>query len=281
LETKPVISEDVKVTQTGGLTFLTFPRFADSSAVKHVISTRLGGVSRESFGSLNLSTQVGDDPLRVAENRELFRHSFGYKPTRLVQAKQIHSDIVLKVGAGDVKSLPVSGPWKEGDALITAEKNVTLMILVADCLPVLFYDPVHQAIGLAHAGWRGTASHIAAKTLLSMGEAYGTQASEVKVALGPCIGACCYEVGEDVKGQFDEIFPWSSEVFQKSFGDRFKLDLAEANVRQLMDLGVSPENLVRSNLCTVEHQDWFYSHRVEASAEKSTGRLGAFLMLVD
>ncbi len=281
METKPALSEDVKAAQTGGLTLLTFPRFADSKSVKHVISTRLGGVSRGVFSSLNLSTQVGDDPLRVSQNRELFRLGAGYAKTRLVQAKQIHSDIVLKVGAGDVKSLPVSGPWKEGDALITAEKNVTLMILVADCLPVLFYDPVHQAIGLAHAGWRGTATHIAAKTLLSMGEAFGTQASEVRVALGPCIGPCCYEVGDDVKGQFDEIFPWSSEVFQKSFEGRFKLDLPEANVRQLLDLGVLPENLVRSNLCTVDRKDWFYSHRAEASPEKSTGRLGAFLMLAD
>ena len=116
---------------------------------------------------------------------------------------------------------------------MTNEKNVTLLILVADCLPVFFYDPVHQAIGLAHAGWRGTVTHIAPKTLLAMSEAYGTQPAEVKVALGPSIGACCYEVGQEVKGQFDEIFPWSGEVFTPSFGKQWKLDLAQANVKQL------------------------------------------------
>jgi YfiH family protein len=281
LPTQPALSEEIKVIEKGGLVLLSFPRFAPDKAVKQVISTRLGGVSRGHFKSLNLSAQVGDDPIRVFKNRELFRSAAGYRKTHLVQAKQIHSDIVLKIGAEDLKSLPVSGPWKEGDALITKEKNVTLMILVADCLPVLFYDPLHQAIGLAHAGWRGTASHIAAKTLLGMGEAFGTQASDVKVALGPCIGPCCYEVGDDVKGQFEEIFPWASEVFQRSFGGRFKLDLAKANARQLLDLGVSEENLIRSNLCTVERQDWFYSHRAEAKEGASTGRLGAFLMLGD
>lgn len=276
-----MISEDVKVDTKGGMTLLSFPRFTGEKAVRHVISTRMGGVSRGGFDSLNLGTHVGDDPLRVAENRDLLRRAYEYKPTRLVQAKQTHSDIVLRVGAEDLKSLPISGPWKEGDALITKEKNVTLMILVADCLPVLFYDPIHQAIGLAHAGWRGTASHIAAKTLLAMGEAFGTQPSDVKAALGPCIGPCCYEVGNEVKGQFDEIFPWSAEVFQKSFDGRFKLDLPQANARQLLDLGVVEENLVRSNLCTVEHPDWFYSHRAEANDGGATGRLGVFLMLAD
>ncbi|HVM32365.1 MAG TPA: peptidoglycan editing factor PgeF [bacterium] len=279
MQTKPALSEDVKAVEKGGLVFLSFPRLGPEPALKQVISTRMGGVSSGAFASLNLSAQVGDDPLKVAKNRELFKAGAGYKKTRLVQAKQIHSDIVLKVGPEDLKGLPLSGPWKEGDALITAEKNVTLMILVADCLPALFYDPIHQAIGLAHAGWRGTASHIVAKTLLAMGEAFGTQASEVRVALGPCIGPCCYEVGDDVKGQFEEIFPWAKEVFQRSFGGRFKLDLAEANARQLKDLGVTEENLIRSNLCTVDRSDWFYSHRAEAGSGASTGRLGAFLML--
>lgn len=275
------MNDNVQVARSGGISFLTFPRFADFKAVRHAISTRLGGVSGKSFGSLNLSYKVGDEVLKVSENRFLFEKAFGSFSRGLVYPQQIHSDIVLPVGRDDLKTMKPGEPWKEGDALMTNEKNVTLLILVADCLPVFFYDPVHQAIGLAHAGWRGTVTHIAPKTLLAMSEAYGTQPAEVKVALGPSIGACCYEVGQDVKGQFDEIFPWSGEVFTPSFGKQWKLDLAQANVKQLLDIGVTEDHLTRSNLCTVEHRDLFYSHRAEASSLNSTGRFGAFLMLAD
>src|SRR5579859_1832879 len=103
LQTKPALSDEIKVVEKGGLVLLSFPRFAPEQAVKQVISTRLGGVSRGHFKSLNLSAQVGDDPIRVFENRELFRSAAGYKKTHLVQAKQIHSDIVLKIGVEDLK----------------------------------------------------------------------------------------------------------------------------------------------------------------------------------
>lgn len=153
------------------------------------------------------------------------------------------------------------------------------MILVADCLPVLFFDPKNQAIGLAHAGWRGTVNHVAAKTLLAMGEAFGTKPEEVRSALGPCIGPCCYEVGEDVKNEFGAVFPWAEEVLRRHSPNRWKLDLAEANARQLLEIGVKEENLIRSGLCTVKNIDLFYSHRVEAAPQGPTGRFGVIMML--
>jgi YfiH family protein len=190
---------------------------------------------------------------------------------------QVHSDKVLKLDAANRPK--TGGSLGEGDGIITNETDVFIMILVADCLPVLFYDPIHQAIGLAHAGWRGTVNHVAAKTLLAMGEAYGTKAEEARAVLGPCIGPCCYEVGADVKNGFTAVFPWGEEVFEKSSKDRWKLNLSDANARQLIELGMQEENLIRSGICTIKNMDLFYSHRAEAGTGKPTGRFGAFLML--
>jgi YfiH family protein len=276
VKTKKLGAEAVQ-TEQGGLTTVTFPRFADNRVLRHAISTRLGGVSGGDRKSLNISYKVQDEEVRVDENRTLLAQALGIDLRRAVWMDQVHSDKVLKLEA--VNRPKEGGSLGEGDGLITNEKEIPIMILVADCLPVLFYDPVHKAIGLAHAGWRGTVSHVAAKTLVSMGETYGTKPEEVRALLGPCIGSCCYEVGEDVKEGFTRVFPWGEEVFEKSSKNHWKLDLTEANARQLMEIGVKRENLVRSGLCTIKNIDLFYSHRAEAGLGKATGRFGAFIML--
>ncbi len=264
--------------QKGGTLVLDFPRLADSKVLVQGVSTRLGGVSRGSLGSLNISLKVSDDSLRVRENRDLLSRVLGIDLDRAVSVDQIHSDKVLKLDANQVQAKK-GGSLGEGDGIITKEIGIPIMILVADCLPVLFYDPIHKAIGLAHAGWRGTVSHVAAKTLLAMGEAYGTKPEEVRAVLGPCIGACCYEVGADVKNQFEGVFPWAEEVLEGSGQSHWKLNLSEANARQLIEIGMTKENLIRSELCTIQNLDLFYSHRAEASEKKMTGRMGVFMML--
>lgn len=262
---------------SNGITTITFPRLGDSKVFTHAISTRLGGVSRGRCRSLNISHRVQDDVVRVGENRVLLSQVLGLDIDLAAYVDQVHGDQILKLDAGNRPTPGTSlGP---GDGLITNEPGVLLMILLADCLPVLFFDPLHKAVGLAHAGWRGTLSHVAAKTLLSMGEAYGTKAEDVRAALGPCIGVCCYEVGEDVFQEFKGVFPWASEVFRKVSPRSFKLDLVEANARQLMEVGIKSENIIRSELCTLKYNDLFYSHRGEAREGKPTGRFGAFIMV--
>jgi copper oxidase (laccase) domain-containing protein len=112
-----------------------------------------------------------------------------------------------------------------------------------------------------------------------MGEAYQTRPEEVRAVLGPCIGVCCYEVGEDVHREFTDVFPWGEEVLQKYSPTHWKLDLAEANSRQLLEIGLREENLIRSGLCTIQRNDLFYSHRAEGVEESPTGRFGAFIMI--
>jgi copper oxidase (laccase) domain-containing protein len=121
---------------------------------------------------------------------------------------------------------------------------------------------------------------IAVKTLEAMKAAYGTNPEEVKAALGPAIGPCCYEVGQDVKERMEQAFPYAVELLEQSDKNHWKLNIPEANARQLIEAGMVPDHVIRSGLCTVEHLDWFYSHRVEATPEKPTGRFGAFMMLV-
>jgi polyphenol oxidase len=278
LKTNKLGDESV-VIERGGVATVTFPRLADAQVLNHAVSTRVGGVSRGSHRALNVSFKVGDEPVCVEENRELLARSTGMNLRHAVWVNQVHGDKVLKLD--DSNRPQDGGSLGDADGLITQEKEVPILIMVADCLPVLFYDPIHQAAGLAHAGWRGTVSHVAAKTLLAMAEAFGTKPEETRAALGPCIGACCYEVGADVHKEFTEVFPWGEEVLQKSSTRHWKLDLAEANARQLLEVGVKDENLIRSGLCTIQNLELFYSHRAEASVEKSTGRVGAFLMLKD
>ncbi len=276
MKTKKLGAEAV-LTQRAGVATATFPRLADPKVLNHGISTRLGGVSRGPRGSLNLSFKVKDDPLCVEENRALLSQAAGAPLHRAVGLDQVHGDKVLKLEASNHPK--EGGALGEGDGIITAETDVPLLLLVADCLPVLFFDPMHRAIGMAHAGWRGTVNHVAAKTLLAMGDAYGTRPEEVRAVLGPCIGPCCYEVGPDVQDEFARVFPWAPEVLEKTSRDHWKLDIAGANRRQLLEIGVQEGNLIDSGLCTIGQIGLFYSHRAEASGDNPTGRFGAFMML--
>jgi hypothetical protein len=271
------LSDEILEDHRGGILTLSFPRLGHPTLVRHALSTRLGGVSRGFHQSLNISFKVSDDSLRVDQNRRLLSQSLEMDLNQAIGLIQIHSDKVLKL---EKENLPLrGGPLGEADAIITNLPGVPIYILVADCLPILFYDQTHKAIGLAHAGWRGTVAQIGVKTLLAMSEAYGTTPSEVKVVLGPAIGPCCYEVGTDVKDKF-AVFNYAGEILEQSGKANWKLNVPEANARQLLEAGVLEDRLIRSNLCTVNHIDLFYSHRAEAGPGQSTGRFGAFMMLV-
>ena len=265
----------------GGVAYYQLPGFALPKAILHAFSTRVGGVSRGVHGTLNLGFKTQDDPLRVRQNRDLFARTIGIRTEQFVHVEQVHGDEVIEAKAGDRGRCLNPGQYLgRADALVTREPRLALMVQVADCLPVLFHDPVRRAIGVAHAGWRGTVNHVAVKTLLHMGEVYGTNPSDVRVGFGPCIGPCCYEVGEDVYREFAGVFPWVEDVFRTGFAGNRMLDLAEANARQLIDIGVKRENLVYSGLCTVGKIGDFYSHRAEGSVERPTGRFAAVIMLV-
>ena len=237
----------------------------DGVAVEHAFFTRLGGVSEGPFSSLNVSGTVGDDPASVEENLRRVSLALGWQAEQLVSGYQIHGDHIHAVVPEDAgRIIPAT------DALLSDVPGLLLLGRYADCVPVLLWDPVLGVVGLAHAGWRGTIRRIAAKTVATMAERYGSHPSDLRAAIGPSIGPCCFEVGDEVLQAFQHTFPeHTAEVLDRS---RSHVNLWRANALQLAQSGVRDIDV--AELCTSCHVDRFYSHRRESGV---TGRFAVVI----
>jgi len=171
----------------------------------------------------------------------------------LATVQQIHSDKVLLADR--------AGPMGEGDALISNQPGITLSVRTADCLPILMADTRNRAIAAVHAGWRGTIQEIVPKTIQAMADRFGTHPDDLVIAVGPGIGACCFEVGPDVAIQFAKLFPERTDLNQKT-----KVDLVETNLRLLRRNGGSVRQIATSGLCTYCRPDLFHSYRRDGEA---------------
>ena len=259
--------------EVDGVLYLTYPMLEKTNMVKHGFSTRLGGVSKDIYSSMNLSFTRGDDEEAVRENYRRMARALGVEDKTLVKAAQTHTTCVHKVTKENQDQV-----LQDIDGLITNEKDVCLVTTYADCVPLFFVDPVHQAIGLSHSGWRGTVGKIGAETLRCMKEAYGTEPSDVVAAIGPSICQDCYEVSEDVIAQFKEAFDekhWDALFYLKENG-KYQLNLWKANEIILLEAGVLPENLAVTNVCTCCNSGLLFSHR---ASKGERGGLAAFLAL--
>lgn len=260
----------------------------------HGFSTRGGGVSRV-YGetSLNLGFTKHDSRASVERNRLLFLRQLGAvrskKPWPLVTLHQIHSDLIHCVDSPPEHQLT-------GDGLITSAPEIVLAIQTADCLPLILVDPKRRAVGVFHAGWRGTLRRIAEKGVGEMRRCFGSEPLDLKAAIGPGIHSCCYEIGSEVREKFESQFAYAADLFREvkdsdpvrekypllflnarppGHGDvqpKIFLDLVEANRRQLIDVGLSPKNIAASELCTGCRPDLLFSHRAEKGM---TGRMMA------
>lgn len=205
-----------------------------------------------------------------AKNREdvekTFKNIFTLK--NLSKNKQIHSDIVNKVTKDNI------GKIIDGDAIITNEKNVPLLILTADCVPVVLVDTKNKAVGLAHAGWRGTYSKICKKTLEAMKDNYNTNPKDVIAIIGPSIGSCCYEVSYDLVDKFNKLFTNTDEKIYTIKNNKYYLDLWKINTYTLEEFGVSKSNIINMNICTSCNCDKFFSYRKHNQTPK---RIGTFI----
>lgn len=260
-----------------GVWFGKFSNFPET-LVTHAISSRFGGVSQAPFDQMNLAMHNGDDIAAVRKNRVLFCEAIHLDPHKLVTAEQVHSDQVLLVdesyaGKGATDYIDAI---KGTDALITNCVNLPLMLFFADCVPVLIVDPIQQAIGISHAGWKGTMDKIAQKTILSMRENFGTQSQDCFVGIGPSIGQCCYDVTQEVAEQFSETFGKDSAKILKPFAHKWKLDLWAANQLQLEEIGVCADKIEACNICTACNAKLFFSYRADYA---KTGRIAAVLSL--
>ena len=247
------------------------------AGLAHAVSTRIGGVSAAPFAGLNLGLHVGDDPPRVLANRALVTSALGFRPADLVLAAQIHGANVARVSAADAGrgSLDGATAVPAADALITATPGLLLGVLVADCAPILLADPVSGAIGVAHAGWRGTAGDVAGNTVRAMVAAFGTRPDDLRALIGPSIGPADFEVGPEVTAAFRAALgPDAAGIVRPGQGDRATVDLPEANRLLLLRAGLDPRRIQVDKASTAAQVDRFFSHRAEGGL---TGRFGGFI----
>ena len=229
-----------------------------AEALVHCFTTRKGGISALAHTeSMNLGFGRGDPDAVVEKNISILREKLGLASTdRLVCAAQVHSDRV--VYADGSASL-----YDAVDGFVTDRPGVFLLVKIADCQPILFFDPVRRIAGACHAGWRGTAAGIAAETVKMM-VSLGAEPSSLIAACGPCIGSCCFEVGEDFVGALKAASPeLLSFVFREKRGDDSKIfaDLRRMNRHVLLGAGLEPENIFVSGECTCCDAEKFFSHR--------------------
>jgi purine-nucleoside/S-methyl-5'-thioadenosine phosphorylase / adenosine deaminase len=264
--------------------YLQFERLAAVSGLVHAVFTRRGGYSRPPFQGLNLGGVVGDDRATVRRNRQLVIAALGLP---LLGARTIHG------GEVTVVERPKGPPeeWHEplrqrllqtgADAMIANQSGFALCWAFADCAPILLYDPLHRAFALVHAGWRGTAVAIVPRAVAAMGERFGSRPRDVLAGVGPAIGACCYEIGENVQTAFaaNALAAECAHIEERRGEDgamhRY-LDVTASNVSQLRAAGVPIANIEAAEYCTGCRTDLFFSNRVEP---KPTGRFAVAIGL--
>ncbi|HBA47549.1 MAG TPA: peptidoglycan editing factor PgeF [Lachnospiraceae bacterium] len=257
------------------LEYLTFPLLEKTGIVRHLFSTRLGGVSKGAYASMNFSVIRGDRPEDVLENYKRIAGILGCDTGDMVASHQTHTTNIRRVtGADRGKGISRERDYEDVDGMITNEPGIVLVTYFADCVPLYFVDPVHRAIGLAHSGWRGTAGRMGACMVRAMQDAFGSRPEELYAAIGPSICRDCYEVSEDVAKQFKDM--GESVVLPGKAPGKYQLDLWLANERILEQAGIPGERIAVTDLCTCHNSEYLFSHR--ASGGKR-GNLGAFLML--
>ena len=262
------------------LEYLTFPLLENTGVAAHLFSTRLGGVSRGIFESMNLSFHRGDDDENVRENFRRIGRALGIGP---------------EAGKGVARPLD----YEDIDGLVTDVPGLALVTSYADCVPLYFVDPKKRVIGLAHSGWRGTVERMGARMVERMREEFGCDAGDIRAAIGPSICQDCYEVDEDVAERFRRAFA-GEEDLERAITEsgymggtsgryrhmvepgraagKYQLDLWRANLMVLRGAGITEEHIAVTDLCTCHNPEYLFSHR---ASQGKRGNLCAFLMLKD
>lgn len=249
----------------------------ETGAVRHLFTTRMGGVSKGDYATMNLSFTRGDDPADVTENYRRAARFLGALPEDVVCTDQTHTANIRRVTEADRgKGVTVKKDYRDVDGLVTDRPGIVLAVFSADCVPILFADPKKKVIGAVHSGWRGTAARIGAGMVDIMCNEYGCRAEDIRAAIGPSICGDCYEVSEDVAEQFatgfgDAVRPGASE-------GKYLLDLWRANEAILASAGLTREHIFVTDICTRCNADKLFSHR--ACGEKR-GNMGALIRLCE
>jgi len=261
-------------TEKNSLPYLQADIFRDCDFLTHAFCTRQGGVSREDYESLNMSFNEGDDEYQVLKNWSKLAEAFAISVEQFLVVNQVHSDGIFVVPAQG--SYFSSRAELDYDAVVTSRPGVAICVKTADCVPVLLVDKKRKVIAVVHAGWRGSAAGITAKVVDLFVREYRSEPGDVLAAIGPSIGRCCYEVDAVCAGAFAQQKNGECFLFPQKNKERWMLDLAEANRRQLLSCGIPERNIEASGLCTSCRRDLFFSHR---AAGGITGRQINFMMI--
>ena len=244
---------------------------AENISVPHGFTTRKGGVSKGHLFAMNIGTRRGDDPENVLKNYEILGKAIGFDPKKSVHTKQTHTDIV-RVADESLWGAGLYAPeLTPCDALITNTPGTALVVFTADCTPILLSDPITGAVGAVHAGWRGTAANIAGKTVAAMCTHFGCQPENIRAAIGPNIGKCCFETDRDVPDAIFALLGADSTPYITQKGDKFFVDLKGVNAHLLQNAGVLSVDI--SDACTACDPSLYWSHRKVGSNRGSQGAI--------
>jgi len=258
--------------------YLSSTLLTGAGGIAHGFSTRLGGVSRAPFDSLDLGYNRGDDPTCVVENYRRFCAAIGADHTRVVKSRQIHTDHIRVVTKADLGvGLCAPAPY-EADGLITNVPGLCLTVFTADCVPVLLCDPVAQCVAAVHSGWRSTAMAIVPKAVALMASRFGCLPGNILAAIGPAIGGCCFQTQKEVPDAMLATYGDMAAPFIRPDGpDHFRVDLRSIIAQSLRRAGLSDDHIDVSDHCTACRPDLYWSHRLVGNAR---GSMAAMIQLL-
>ncbi|MFP4497267.1 MAG: peptidoglycan editing factor PgeF [Vulcanimicrobiota bacterium] len=263
-------SSSVKIEERNGIRFQVFPHIGKLDFCVHGFSTRVGGISPPPYDTLNLGFNTPDKDSNEIKNRQLFLHALKLQnQTYQMRIKLVHGNKVLNTEEIKNDTIP------EADGLVTDRVGELLATTFADCVPIFLADPQKKALGLVHAGWRGSFARIAQKAVEKMQQDFHCRPGSIRAGIGSGIRQCCFETGREVADAFSDKFPdWKDLIIEASKYSKWKIDLLHLNKRILLSSGLQEKNIVVSDLCTSCRDDLFFSYR----RDHQTGRMGAVLI---
>jgi len=263
----------MKLTRRGKISYLQ-PQWSAEPKVTAGFSTRNGGISRAPFNSLNLGLNTEDLPANIEGNRATLTQAFGVGPQQLLAVNQVHGEDVLVIDSPNYDLRHFQ--QVEADAIITDQPGLMLAVLVADCFPVLFFDPLKRVIAVVHVGWRGAAADLIGKTVKALQVQFGSVPETLHAAVGPGISGHAYQVDRPVRQEFIKNGqPWE-QISREQTARHWLLDLRICCELQLQNAGITQANMESVNQCTCCHKELFFSYRRD---QGQTGRQAGFLLL--
>ena len=260
----------------GNVLYGIFPML-NSDQITHGLSTRMGGVSTGCFTSMNLAYNSDDNQETVKINYQIFASALKVNLENAVLSHQTHQTNILKVTADDKgKGFARPRDYESIDGMITNEADIPLMTFHADCVPLVFFDPINNAIGLAHAGWKGTAYNLAGKMVEAMKQSFGTDPEDLLVGIGPSIRECCFIIRDDVRQVFLKELPYTDRHIRFVSKNQWQLSLQNINTENLMRAGVKKSQVVDARICTCCRSNLLFSHRAQGT---NRGTMAALIQI--